>query len=130
MRCRGLHTLANPAYLAGFLCSALLSVAQYCVPGGVRVVSISLSPLPVTLSFTSSSIQSQSGKFCLVQLTINLRPAPILTSTSRNARGFCQACASGLPIFLLRGAESGCSKISERFSKLLPSAAGDPEGRS
>src|SRR5215217_3308551 len=74
MRCRGLHTLANPAYLAGFLCSALLSVAQYCVPGGVRVVSISLSPLPVTLSFTSSSIQSQSGKFFLVQLTINLRP--------------------------------------------------------
>ena len=31
---------ANPAYLQGFLFSGLLSVAPYCVPGGIRLVSI------------------------------------------------------------------------------------------
>src|SRR5215211_3362947 len=40
MRCRRLLGLANPAYLSRFLCSAMPSIAQYCVPGGVRVVSI------------------------------------------------------------------------------------------
>jgi hypothetical protein len=40
MRCRGLHRLANPAYLSLFLFSGLPCVAPYCVPGGVRVVSI------------------------------------------------------------------------------------------
>src|SRR5215217_5172408 len=39
MRCRGLHRLAIPAYLSGFLCSALLRVAPYCVRGGIRLVS-------------------------------------------------------------------------------------------
>jgi hypothetical protein len=39
MRCRGLLGVANAAYLRGFLVSALPSVAPYCVPGGVRVVS-------------------------------------------------------------------------------------------
>jgi hypothetical protein len=34
-----LHSLANPAYLKRFLCSGLLRVAPYCVPGGIRVVS-------------------------------------------------------------------------------------------
>src|SRR5919112_6246498 len=36
MRCRGLHSLANPAYPSDFLCSELLRVAPYCVPDGVR----------------------------------------------------------------------------------------------
>jgi hypothetical protein len=40
MRCRGLHRLANPLYLKGFLFPALPSVAPYCVPGGVKVVSV------------------------------------------------------------------------------------------
>jgi hypothetical protein len=31
--------VANPAYLGGFLCSGLLRVAPYCIPGGIRVVS-------------------------------------------------------------------------------------------
>src|SRR5215207_11017617 len=31
--------IANCAYLSGFLCSGLLSVAPYSAPGGVRVVS-------------------------------------------------------------------------------------------
>ena len=39
MRCRGLHEVAKPAYLEGLICSGLLSVAPYCVLGGIRVVS-------------------------------------------------------------------------------------------
>ncbi len=39
MCCRGLHRLANPAYVSAFLVSGLLRVAPYCVLGGVRVVS-------------------------------------------------------------------------------------------
>jgi hypothetical protein len=32
MRCRGVHGVANPACLGGFLVSGLLGVAPYCVP--------------------------------------------------------------------------------------------------
>ena len=39
MRCRDLHELAICAYPKGFLFSSLLSVAPYCVRGGVKVVS-------------------------------------------------------------------------------------------
>jgi hypothetical protein len=39
MRCRGLQRLANAAYLEGFPFPALLRVARYCVPGGIRVAS-------------------------------------------------------------------------------------------
>jgi hypothetical protein len=48
-RCRGLHRLADVAYLSGFLCCALPYVAPYCVRGGVRVVSIALSYPPHTV---------------------------------------------------------------------------------
>src|SRR5215213_9481961 len=48
MCCRGVHRIANPAFLRSFLCSGLQCVAQCCAPGGVRVVSISLSYLPST----------------------------------------------------------------------------------
>jgi hypothetical protein len=41
---RGVQGIANPAFQKGFLFSGLLRVAQYCVPGGIRVVSI--SPFP------------------------------------------------------------------------------------
>ena len=40
MRCRGLHEFANTAYVSRFLFSGLLRVAPYCVPDGIRVVSI------------------------------------------------------------------------------------------
>jgi hypothetical protein len=40
MRCRGVQGVANAAYLEGFLFPALPPVAPYCVPGGVKVVSI------------------------------------------------------------------------------------------
>jgi hypothetical protein len=39
LRCRGLHGLAKPTYLKGFLFSGLHRVAPYCAPGGIRVVS-------------------------------------------------------------------------------------------
>src|SRR5918995_2210613 len=50
MRCRGLHRLANPAYLSRFLFSALLRVALYCARGGIRVVSISPVNSPDTVA--------------------------------------------------------------------------------
>jgi hypothetical protein len=34
-----LQGVATPAYLRGFLFCALLGVAPYCVPGGIRMVS-------------------------------------------------------------------------------------------
>ena len=46
MRCRGLQRLANPAYLSRNPFPALLRVAPYCAPGGVRVVSIASSYSP------------------------------------------------------------------------------------
>src|ERR671915_2109866 len=36
MRCTDLHAVAVPAYLSWFLFLALLDVAPYCAPGGVR----------------------------------------------------------------------------------------------
>src|SRR5919106_1938601 len=36
MRCTDLHAVAVPAYLSWFLFLALLGVAPYCAPGGVR----------------------------------------------------------------------------------------------
>jgi hypothetical protein len=35
----GVQRNVNPAYLEGFPFPALLRVAPYCIPGGVRVVS-------------------------------------------------------------------------------------------
>jgi hypothetical protein len=40
MYCRGLHSLAKPAFLNGFSCSGLPRIAPYCAPGGIRVVSV------------------------------------------------------------------------------------------
>jgi hypothetical protein len=45
------HRLANPAYLSRFLFSGLLRVAPYCVPGGIRVVSILPSYMASTKGF-------------------------------------------------------------------------------
>jgi hypothetical protein len=42
MRCRGLLGVASAACLSRFLFCGLPSVAPYCVPGGVRVVSTCL----------------------------------------------------------------------------------------
>jgi hypothetical protein len=53
--------LARPGYLNWFLFSALPCGAPYCVPGGVRVVSISLL-YPRHTIVLSSSLQLKSGK--------------------------------------------------------------------
>jgi hypothetical protein len=49
MRCRGLHDVANPAYLSHFLFFGLPNVAPYCVRDGVRVVS--KGPWRLTIDF-------------------------------------------------------------------------------
>ena len=43
-----MQKLANPAYLEGFPFSGLLSIAPYCVRGGIRVVSTEASLLHAT----------------------------------------------------------------------------------
>jgi hypothetical protein len=40
---QALQGVANPVYVRRFLFSRLLSVAPYCVPSGIRVVSIASS---------------------------------------------------------------------------------------
>src|SRR5215213_864997 len=52
MCCRGVQGLANLPFLGRFLCSALLSVAPYCVPGGIRVVSSCCGRASVKLGST------------------------------------------------------------------------------
>src|SRR5215208_6379149 len=59
MRCRGLHRVANAAYIGRFLFSGLPHVAPYCVRGGVRVVSISPSYSPDTV------VHRRPGRFNL-----------------------------------------------------------------
>jgi hypothetical protein len=41
MRCSGVQGIANAAFLGWFLFSGLHTVAPYCVPAGIRMVSIS-----------------------------------------------------------------------------------------
>jgi hypothetical protein len=59
MRCRGLHGLAIPAFLKGFLFSELPSIAPHCVPGGIRVIS----------KATGSLARSGATRLWIVQLT-------------------------------------------------------------
>ena len=51
MRCTGLHKVAISPYLSQFQFSAFPCVAPYCVLGGVRVVSLSPTPLASTRGF-------------------------------------------------------------------------------
>jgi hypothetical protein len=68
MRCRGVHGIANAAYLVGFLCSGLLRVAPYCVPGGITLVSgrglaLTLAALELAIAvdagISSAAVQSE-----------------------------------------------------------------------
>src|ERR671910_922078 len=45
-RCRGLHEGATLPFLGRFHFSGLLSVAPYCAPGGIRVVSTGSPVIP------------------------------------------------------------------------------------
>jgi hypothetical protein len=64
MRCRGLQDVAEAVYLSGYLYLGLPYVAQYCV-------------YRVTLSSTSSTFQSRSGKHCPMRLTGEPQPAAL-----------------------------------------------------
>ena len=66
MCCRGVHSLANPAFLGCFLFSGLPCVAPYFVPGGVRVVSEVATTCPTggqELAESSAVALSCSTKF-------------------------------------------------------------------
>jgi hypothetical protein len=64
MRCRGMRGVANAAYLEGFLSPVLPSVAPYCVPGGIRVVS--------NLPYRSVVFSNTSGRPPHSDLTVRL----------------------------------------------------------
>jgi hypothetical protein len=85
MRCSGVQGFAIAAYLEGFPFPALLRVAPYCVPGGIRVVSMSSAPLAST-----------KGSLCWEAMAARLRfarshrrspPASGLAQASGSRRG-------------------------------------------
>jgi hypothetical protein len=72
MCCRGVQRIANPPYLEGFPFPALLSVAPYCVPSGIRVVSIQASLLhDPTPSCTHPKYAQHLTRDAIIQLTLH-----------------------------------------------------------
>ena len=69
MRCWGLHRLANPPFLSGFLCSGLLRAAPYSVPGGVKVVSNGIDSFSLDSSLnvarSAQGLQKENSKLTL-----------------------------------------------------------------
>jgi hypothetical protein len=69
MCCRGLHRNANPAYLSRLLFSGLPSVAPYCAPGGIRVVSNGIDSFsldsPLNLARSAQGLQKENFKLTL-----------------------------------------------------------------
>jgi hypothetical protein len=69
MRCRGLQEFANSVFLKAFLFSALLRVAPYCVPGGIRVVSNGIDSFsldsPLNLARSAQGLQKENFKLTL-----------------------------------------------------------------
>ena len=94
MRCRGVHRLASPPFLGGFLCSGLLPVAPYCVPGGIRVVSTEAWLLhDPTPSYTHPKYAQHLADHASMQLTLD-RYSQWMPSMGRNtADGMDQALA-------------------------------------
>jgi hypothetical protein len=76
MRCRGVQGIANAAYLEGFPFPALLCVAPYCVPGGIRVVSIEHSCLIIVLG---CGIHLKDVQHLARQARIQPNPRPLLS---------------------------------------------------
>ena len=58
-----MQAFARPAYLSRFLFYALLNVAPYCVPGGVKVVS-DVRGLQVAGSFSLYRGQPEENRDC------------------------------------------------------------------
>jgi hypothetical protein len=69
MCCRGMQGVANAAYLEGFPFSGLLSVAPYCVPGGIRLVSNGIDSFsldsPLNLARSPQGLQKENFKLTL-----------------------------------------------------------------
>src|SRR5918998_5653362 len=82
MRCKGVQKVAKPAYLEGFPFPALLRVAPYRVPDGIRVVSVA-PRIRLTLSPMSSSSEVQIGKLFIMPLTSELLPRRSLVNRSK-----------------------------------------------
>jgi hypothetical protein len=61
--------VANAAYLEGFPFSGLLSVAPYCVPGGIRLVSNGIDSFsldsPLNLARSPQGLQKENFKLTL-----------------------------------------------------------------
>src|SRR5919107_5837214 len=104
MRCGGVQRIANAAYLEGFLFPALLRVAPYCVPGGIRVVSNSVRnsgtgapTLSCGLSWSPSPQASLSSPRVTASkcssVSLSLSSVSKLKATKRYARS---PCARGL----------------------------------
>ena len=84
--------VANPAFLEGFPFSGLLSVAPYCVPGGVRVVSIR-HHIRLKLLSISGSRRSTSAKACSWKSVSTILRNP----DSMRARRSCRTQRSASP---------------------------------
>jgi hypothetical protein len=101
MRCRDLHELANPAYLSGFfsaVCSVLPCIAFPVVSEWCQYHS----RIHITLSCTSSSLESELGKLCLMQLTGEPPPPSLIqTSTWRNVEGRAKGAPGLFSIYLV-----------------------------
>jgi hypothetical protein len=76
MHCRGVQRLAISAYLSRFLFSLLLRIAPHCVPGGIRVVSISCSYPPNTDGQNKVNIRAHRG----LHVTHVHRRSPLLNT--------------------------------------------------
>jgi hypothetical protein len=73
MRCRDLQRFANLAYLSGFHVSGLSCVASYCVPDGIKVVSIeshSCFAMLLTSDKRPNDVQNLAGH-ASIQLTLD-----------------------------------------------------------
>jgi hypothetical protein len=66
---QALQGIANAAYLEGFPFPALLRVAPYCVPGGVKVVSNGIDSFsldsPLNLARSAQGLQKENSKLTL-----------------------------------------------------------------
>jgi hypothetical protein len=84
--------IANAAYLEGFPFPALLSVAPYCVRGGIRVVSIEAHLLHVVLARgTHPKYVQHLAKHASIHLTLDRYSHWILSMGRATAEGMNEA---------------------------------------
>src|SRR5215204_810393 len=113
MCCRGLHGHANPAYLEGFPYSGLLSVAPYCVPGGIRSTcstecakskkGISRLPLPPPVRRIRPHLMSSHGP-CATHPPMLPLPCPSARRKCERQPRRGSRCLLECPLFRVRSA--------------------------